>query len=193
MIDAFDELMELLKLLNTSDTMQTVNRVAKLTSDAFEKGGKLFLCGNGGSAAEAQHMAAEYVATLDHRNFRDGLPALALTVDTSFLTAWTNDFGYDEVFARQLSVFGNSGDILFAYSTSGNSKNVIKACDHAVGNGIKVVGFSGNGGGELMKIADICFTVPSTNTARIQEIHTLIGHTLCGQVEYNLQLTKFSK
>lgn len=193
MIDAFDELTELLKLLNTLDTMQTINRVAKLTSDAFEKGGKLFLCGNGGSAAEAQHMAAEYVATLDHRNFRDGLPALALTVDTSFLTAWTNDFGYDEVFARQLSVFGNSGDILFAYSTSGNSKNVIKACDHAARNGIKVVGFSGHGGGELMKIADICFSVPSMKTARIQEIHTLIGHTVCGKVETNLQRTKAIK
>jgi D-sedoheptulose 7-phosphate isomerase len=193
MIDAFDELSGLLELLNNVDTKGNIIQVSNITSEAFKNGGKLFLCGNGGSAAEAQHMAAEYVATLDHRNFRDGLPALALTVDTSFLTAWTNDFGYEKVFARQLSVFGALGDVLFAYSTSGNSKNVLRACEHAVQNGIKVIGFAGDDGGKLKQIADICFIVPSKKTARIQEIHTLIGHIICGHVEAELRILEVSE
>ena len=143
----------------------------------------LFFCGNGGSAAESQHMSAEYIATLDHKRFRKGAKAISLTVDTSFLTAWTNDFGFEEVFSRQLDTLGSSGDILFAYSTSGNSPNIISAVKKAKEKQIKVLGFTGNEGGKLAALADISFIVPSSNTALIQEVHTILGHDLCFEAE----------
>ena len=139
----------------------------------------IFFCGNGGSAAESQHMSAEYIATLDHKRFRKGAKAISLTVDTSFLTAWTNDFGFEEVFSRQLDTLGSSGDILFAYSTSGNSPNIISVAKKAKEKQIKVLGFTGNEGGKLAALADISFIVPSSNTALIQEVHTILGHDLC--------------
>jgi len=146
----------------------------------------LFFAGNGGSAAEAQHMSAEYLATLEHRNFRPGIKSIALTVDTSFLTAWTNDFGYEDIFVRQLQTLSSEGDVLFAYSTSGNSKNIIKAVEYGKNNGIKIIGFTGNEGGMLTKFSDISFCVPSQSTAMIQEIHTMLGHEICASVEKDL-------
>ena len=146
---------------------------------AIENEKFLFFCGNGGSAAEAQHMSAEYIATLDHNRFRKGAKSIALTVDSSFLTAWTNDFGYKEIFSRQLETLGSPGDVLFAYSTSGNSLNVITAAERAKENNIKIISFSGNNGGKLSDLSDVSFVVPSNNTALIQEGHTMLGHDLC--------------
>ena len=146
----------------------------------------LFFAGNGGSAAEAQHMSTEYLATLEHGNFRPGIKSIALTVNTSFLTAWTNDFGYEDIFMRQLQTLSSEGDLFFAYSTSGNSKNIIKAVEYGKDNGIKIIGFTGNDGGMLAKLSDISFCIPSQSTAMIQEIHTMLGHEICASVEKDL-------
>lgn len=160
-----------------------VTEAAGLISDAINKNKMLMFAGNGGSAAEAQHMSAEYLATLDHRNFRPGIKSISLTVDSSFLTAWTNDFGYEDVFSRQIETLGSDGDIFLAYSTSGTSKNILKAINSAKNNGIKIIGFTGNDGGLMKDICDICFTVPSNSTAMIQEVHTMLGHVICNNVE----------
>jgi D-sedoheptulose 7-phosphate isomerase len=154
-----------------------------MVSEAVQNNKMLIFAGNGGSAAEAQHMSAEYLATLDHRNFRPGIKSIALTVDTSFLTAWTNDFGFEEIFSRQIKTLGSEGDIFFAYSTSGTSKNIIEAIKVAKNKDIKIIGFTGNNGGLMKDICDICFTVPSNSTALIQEVHTIIGHEICSAVE----------
>jgi D-sedoheptulose 7-phosphate isomerase len=126
---------ELLNIIGNSFDDDVLNTI-KLVSETVKSGQFLFFAGNGGSAAEAQHMSAEYVATLDHRNYRKGIKALALTVDTSFLTAWTNDFEYETIFSRQLETLGTPNDLFFAYSTSGNSKNIIKAIEYASKNKI---------------------------------------------------------
>lgn len=144
-------------------------------------GGKILLCGNGGSAADAQHIAAELVGRFVVE--RAGLPAIALTTDTSALTAIGNDYGYDYTFARQVEALGRTGDVLVAISTSGNSPNIIRAAEAARARGVAVVGFTGEGGGKLAPLSDICFRVPSTETPRIQEGHEFIGHLLCALVE----------
>lgn len=154
--------------------------------ESVTNGGTLFFAGNGGSAAEAQHMSAEYLATLDHRNFRPGIKAIALSVDTSFLTAWTNDFGYDQVFSRQLETLGSPGDIFFAYSTSGNSKNIVSAAETANKMGIEIISFTGRDGGALAALSPFSFIVPSAITMMIQEIHTALGHELCSKVEQQI-------
>ena len=177
------ELIAVVDQLDNQQTRSLIITVVGLVAASFQAGGKLMLAGNGGSAAESQHMAAEYTATLSCKNLRSGFPAIALTTDSSFLTAWSNDFGLIEIFARQVETIGGAGDILFAYSTSGTSANILKAAEMARRMGIVVVGFSGNDGGELINLADHCFVVPSAQTARIQECHTLIGHTVCGLVE----------
>ncbi len=162
---------------------EMVNVAAKLAIASIDEDKFLFFAGNGGSAAEAQHMSAEYLATLDHRNFRPGMKALALTVDSSFITAWTNDFGYEDVFSRQIETLSSRGDLIFAYSTSGTSKNIIKALESAKVRGVRSIGFSGNEGGIMRDLCDVCFVVPSTSTAMIQEIHTMLGHVICELVE----------
>ena len=184
--DAADELRGVLDELCSNRCEEILSKVVKTISSAVQNQKKLLLVGNGGSAAEAQHMAAEYAATLSSKNFREGIPAIALTTDTSFLTAWSNDFGLLKIFARQVETLGEAGDVLLAYSTSGNSDNIIEAAKAAVDNKITVIGFSGNGGGRLSEISDLCLVVPSTNTARIQECHTLLGHTICSAVENSL-------
>ena len=181
--EAATELVSVVNQLKTSHFDIQIQKTVQIVADTFLARKKMLLVGNGGSAAEAQHMAAEYTATLSCRNFRSGLPALALTTDTSFLTAWSNDFGLKDIFARQVETIGSNGDVLFAYSTSGNSENILRAVDVAQEKNIDVIGFSGCDGGKLFKKVDMCFIVPSNNTARIQECHTLIGHTICGQVE----------
>ena len=172
----------LLKSIDNSFNESFIQAVDYI-EDAIQNNKFLFFCGNGGSAAEAQHMSAEYLATLDHKRFRKGAKALALTVDSSLLTAWTNDFGYKEIFSRQVETLGSHGDVLFAYSTSGNSENIIVAAEKANEMGMKVIGFSGNDGGRLSELSDISFVVPSKNTALIQEVHTIIGHDLCLHAE----------
>ena len=159
--------------------------VTKVTK-AIKNDGTLFFAGNGGSAAESQHMSAEYIATLDHHKFRPGMRSMALTVDTSLITALTNDFGYEEVFKRQIETLSSQGDVFFAYSTSGNSPNIIKALESAKEKGVITIGFSGNDGGKMTNLCDICFIVPHTNTALIQEVHSILGHEICSSVEKSL-------
>jgi D-sedoheptulose 7-phosphate isomerase len=156
---------------------------AQMIADTLAQGGKLMLCGNGGSAGDAQHIAAEFVATLDHRRPRGGLAALALTTDTSFITAYANDFGFEGIFQRQVEALGREGDVLLGISTSGNSANVAAAMDSARGSGIKTIGFTGEGGGKLAPLSDMLFAVPSRKTMHIQEAHIALGHVLTMAVE----------
>jgi D-sedoheptulose 7-phosphate isomerase len=160
--------------------------VIKLIAHAFESENKLFFFGNGGSAADAQHLAAEFVNryVMD----RPPLPAIALTTDTSLLTSISNDFSFDEIFSKQLRALGKEGDIAIAISTSGNSSNVIKAVEVAKEMRMKTVALTGNDGGVLAKIVDISLIVSSNSTPRIQEAHILIGHILCEMVEHQLFL-----
>ena len=146
--------------------------------------GKIFFCGNGGSAADAQHIAAE----LSGRFYKDrgALYAEAFHVNTSFLTAVANDYGYEHVFARAVQAYCHKGDVLFLLSTSGNSKNILLAAEKAKNIGVKIVAFTGQDGGELAGMADIVLKIPSNDTARIQEAHILLGHTLCEAVEHDL-------
>lgn len=156
---------------------------AAVIADSLKAGGKLMLCGNGGSAGDAQHIAAEFVATLDHQRPRPGLRALALTTDTSFLTAYTNDFGYDGVYARQVETLGDHGDVLIGISTSGNSKNVCAAVEAARAKGITTIAMTGESGGALAELADHLITVPSSATPLIQEVHIALGHAITAEVE----------
>lgn len=157
-----------------------------LIVESFNSNNKLLLCGNGGSAAEAQHIAAEYVSSLKHDFKRKSLPAIALTTDTSFITATGNDFGFDTIFERQIESLGNKGDVLIAITTSGNSENVIRAAKIAKEKGLKVIGLTGISGGKLKDYCDVLFNVPSENTMRIQEIHLFLEHTICEGVENKL-------
>ncbi|AJR09060.1 SIS domain-containing protein [Photobacterium gaetbulicola] len=167
-------------LLDSPDVMATIAEVADLCLAAYQRGNKIILAGNGGSAADAQHIAAEFVSRFHFD--RPGLPSLALTTDTSILTAVGNDYGFDKLFERQLQANGQPGDIFIGITTSGNSANVIKAMNHAREHGITAVGLAGQGG-EIQYCSDLCIAVPSTDTARIQESHILIGHMICGYVE----------
>jgi D-sedoheptulose 7-phosphate isomerase len=145
--------------------------------------GKLLLCGNGGSAADAQHLAAELVIRLSHDVNRPGIPALALTTDTSVLTAGGNDIGFSNVFARQVEALGHPEDILLAISTSGNSENIVKAIETAKSRKVRTIGFLGGSGGRCAELVDLAVIVPSHNTQRIQETHITLGHILLEMVE----------
>jgi D-sedoheptulose 7-phosphate isomerase len=158
-----------------------VDRVVATITQSMAAGGRLLACGNGGSAADAQHIAAE----LTGRFFRDRrpLPAMALHGNTSSLTAIGNDYGYDHVFAREVAAHGRPGDVLLALSTSGNSENVLRAIEAAREKGMLVIGLTGESGGKMRDLCDICLRVPSASTPRIQECHILIGHTICELLE----------
>ena len=156
----------------------------KLVSHTFEAGNKLFFFGNGGSAADAQHIVAEFVNR--YIMDRPPLPAIALTTDTSILTSVSNDMAFNDIFSRQLKALGKEGDVAVGISTSGNSSNVIKAFEAAKEMGMKTVALTGNDGGVLAKIADISLIVSSSSTPRIQETHILVGHLLCEMVEHQL-------
>ena len=158
--------------------------VIKLISHTFEGGNKLFFFGNGGSAADAQHMAAEFVNRYIMN--RPPLPAIALTTDTSILTSVSNDFAFSEVFAKQLRALGKERDVAIGITTTGNSPNIIKAFEVAKEMGMKTVAFTGNDGGSVGKMVDFPLVVPSSSTPRIQEAHILIGHILCEMVEHSL-------
>jgi len=163
-----------------------LDAASKKIFNTFKNKKKIFICGNGGSAADCQHIASE----LTGRFIKDRIPinAIALTTDTSALTAISNDFSFNEVFSRQLQALGGPNDVLIAISTSGNSANIIEAVEFAKNKNIKVIGLLGNEGGKLGKICDISIIVPSTSTPRIQEAHILIGHTLCEGIEIELGL-----
>ena len=159
----------------------SVIKVAEVLLEAFRKGRTVFFFGNGGSAADAQHLAAEYVNRF--RLERRALPALALTVDTSVLTSIANDAGYDRVFARQIEALGRPDDVAVGISTSGASSNVIEGVRLARQQGLVTVGFSGGDGGALLRETDHCVVVPSKTTARVQELHIIAGHAICDIVE----------
>ena len=158
---------------------------ADAISDCFRSGGKLLLCGNGGSAADCQHMAAEFVGRLNAALERPGLPAIALTTDSSFITAFANDCGYEGVFERQVQALGRPDDVLLAISTSGNSENVVLAVGQARVMGMKSIGLLGSGG-RLRGSCDIAIAVPSDSTQHIQEAHLAIEHVICELVEIEL-------
>lgn len=160
-------------------------RAAEVIAQAFYDGSKLMLCGNGGSAADCQHLAAEFVSRLSKNFERRALPALALTTDTSFLTAYTNDFGYEGIFARQIEAFGQRGDVVLGISTSGSSGNVVKAFEKARALGCVTVALIGKGG-SLREIADVTISIPSDNTQYIQECHLSVEHIVCELVEQML-------
>jgi D-sedoheptulose 7-phosphate isomerase len=182
------QLREHLELFKGLDALApAVGRAAALMTATLASGQKVMLCGNGGSAADSQHIAAELVGRFVKD--RKALPAIALTTDTSALTSIGNDYGFEDVFARQVSGLGRAGDCLMAISTSGNSRNVIRAATVARAAGIHTLGLLGRDGGELLKLCDVPILVPSATTARIQEAHIFIGHTLCAMVEEALGLS----
>jgi D-sedoheptulose 7-phosphate isomerase len=159
----------------------SVEVAAKLCIDCLKNGNKILLFGNGGSAADAQHIAAELVGR--YKTERKGLAAIALTTDTSALTAIGNDYGYDRVFDRQVEALANTGDVAIGISTRGSSANVASALKLAKDLDCKTIGFSGRGGGEMNELCDINIVVPAQDTARIQEMHIVIGHTICHLID----------
>ena len=160
-----------------------IETIGKKLADSLRSGGKILLCGNGGSAADSQHLAAELVVRLRSQINRKAIPAIALTVDTSILTAGGNDIGFENVFARGVEAYGNKGDVLIAISTSGNSENVIRAVNEAKKRELLTIGLLGGSGGKLAAQCDESVIVPSNITARIQESHILIGHIWCEMIE----------
>jgi len=172
---------------NLASCNVVIEAAAELLINTLQQGGKILLCGNGGSAADCQHIAAEFVVRYEKK--RRALAAIALTTDSSILTAHANDFDFDTVFSRQVEALGNANDCLIAISTSGNSGNVLKAVTAARAKGMTVIALTGGTGGDLLEHAMLAVIVPSTVTARIQEAHILIGHYWCGVVEERLSVS----
>jgi len=171
-------------ILQDEGFVEMIDNVVWITTEALKRGHRLFFCGNGGSASDAQHLAAEFVG----RFYKDRapLPAQALHANGSALTAIANDYGYEEVFARILDAEAKRGDILFALSTSGNSENIIKALEMARNKKVITIGLSGSTGGKMALLCDYLLNVPSTDTPRIQETHIMLGHIVCELVEQQL-------
>jgi D-sedoheptulose 7-phosphate isomerase len=184
-IDSLTESSET-KLKIKDQLMDELLKAVDLLSECFKDDNKLLLCGNGGSAADCQHIATELMIRLNHHIQRPALPAIALTTDTSNLTAGGNDIGFENVFARNVEGLGNKGDTLLIISTSGNSPNVIKATHAAHNKGMKVIGFLGSNGGKLKELVDLPIVIPSSNVQRIQEGHITIAHIICELVESKL-------
>ena len=166
-----------------ANSLETIAAVAKIITRALKQGGRLFLCGNGGSAADAQHIAGELVGRFERE--RKGLAAIALTTDTSVITSISNDYGYENMFTKQVDALVNEGDILWAISTSGTSANITAAAELAKKKGACVLAFTGNSNSKLEQIADICVCANEKSTARSQEIHQLAYHIICKLVEQN--------
>ena len=182
LLDNLEEHRELFSRLES--LAPAVEAAATLLVDALSAGGKLLFCGNGGSAADSQHLASEFTGRFI--NDRRPLAALALTTDSSALTCIANDYSFEDVFSRQILALGRKGDCLIAISTSGNSRNVLRAARAARDGGLHTIGLLGRDGGELRALCDVPIVVSSSTTARIQEAHSFIGHTLCGLVEQAL-------
>jgi D-sedoheptulose 7-phosphate isomerase len=168
-------------MLSNDGLLARLEGASRACIDAFVRGNKVLLAGNGGSAADAQHIAGEFVSRFAFD--RPGLPAIALTTDTSILTAIGNDYGYERLFARQVQAHGVKGDVFIAYSTSGKSPNIIEALKEARDRGLTCIGMTGNRGGPMKDLCDYCLDVPSADTPKIQEGHAVLGHILCGLVE----------
>lgn len=169
-----------------SDCLPEIEHCGNLLAEVCKNGGKMLFCGNGGSAADSQHLAAEMVVRLRGNINRAAIPAIALTVDPSIMTAGGNDIGFDNVFARCVEAYGRSGDVLIGISTSGNSENVLRAIHQAKKQGVLTIGLLGAGGGKILSECDASVVVPSKVTARVQESHILIGHIWCEMIEENL-------
>jgi len=161
-----------------------VERIAQVCCAALRAGNKILFAGNGGSAADAQHLAGELVSRFKFD--RPGLPAFALTTDSSVLTAIGNDYGYDKLFARQLDAVARSGDVFFGISTSGRSPNILRALEAGRAKGLVTVGLTGNAGGDMPRLCDYCIRIPVAETPKIQEGHIVLGHIICGLIEQEL-------
>ncbi len=168
---------------NQDYLIDSVRTISQVFIEAINKGGKLIFAGNGGSAAEAQHMSAEYVGTLITSNKRNPIPSIALSVDTSFITAWSNDHGYEDIFRRQLQALGKENDCFVSYSTSGESKNILSAIEYANSMNIKTISFTGIKESRASQKSFFTFKAPSTETAIIQELHTIVGHEICSIID----------
>ena len=168
----------------STELVDDICRAAELACNTIEKNKKILLFGNGGSASDAQHIAAEMTGRF--RKERRGLPAIALTTDTSALTAIGNDYGFENIFARQVEALAVADDLCIGISTSGNSSNVLTAIKRAQSMGCKTIGLSGKGGGDLKQLCDINLIAPDNDTARIQEMHILIGHILCDVIDHRI-------
>jgi len=169
------------QMLDNAAILKSIEETCTLCIAALKAGNKIILAGNGGSAADAQHIAAELVGRFETE--RPGLPAITLTTNPSTVTAVANDFNYENIFRRQIQALGQPGDVFIGISTSGNSPNVIAAIEQCKTQGISVIGFTGETGGKMKELCDLCVQVPSKNTARIQESHITIGHILCSQID----------
>ena len=172
------------EILNNEELLSTIDKVVALIVAAFKNGNRIYFCGNGGSAADAQHLAAEFSGRF--YTDRKALPAEALHCNTSYLTAVANDYGYDVVYSRMIDGIGEKGDVLIGLSTSGNSANIIKAFEVAKQKEIHTISFTGITGGQMKPLSDFLINIPSTDTPRIQESHITIGHIICQLVEEKL-------
>lgn len=177
---------ELKEKIKSEEFLDKIVELANELTDCIKSGGKILLCGNGGSAADCQHIAGELVVRLNSDSQREALPAIALTVNPSVVTASANDFGFERIFSRQVEALGRKGDCLLCISTSGNSPNLLLACEAAKRKGLKTFALLGKGGGKLKDMVDFSFVVPSDDTQRIQEVHITIGHILVLLIEKNL-------
>jgi D-sedoheptulose 7-phosphate isomerase len=172
------------RLLDDDGFLQLIEDVANRCILAFRAGNKVMLAGNGGSASDALHLAAEFVGRYEQD--RSGIPALALSANASTVTAVANDYGYEAIFQRQVQALGLEGDVFFGLSTSGRSPNVVAAVQECKRLGIVTVGMTGSGGGDMLELCDYCLRIPSDNTARVQESHITVGHIICSMVERTL-------
>jgi len=182
----FSDSVEVKNSIIKDGLLSPIAEMGDIAVKSIMNGNKLMLCGNGGSAADAQHLAAEMLIRLRPNNNREGIPAIALAQDTSTITACGNDFGYEKLFERTIQALGREGDILIAITTSGNSKNIILAMEAAKVMGIKIFAFLGSGGGKALNLSDKAFLVPSHDTGRIQESHITAGHALMQYIEDRL-------
>lgn len=181
--NAFEASVATKRAILDGDGLDTLAAMAERTADALAAGGKILFCGNGGSAADAQHLAAEFLIRLRSAVNREGVPALALAMDSSTLTACCNDFGYDVLFARMVETLGRPGDVLVGITTSGRSPSVVRALEAARARGLQAFGFLGGDGGPALARCDLAFVAPSADTARVQEAHITAGHALVEMVE----------
>ena len=180
-----EESLKVKKLLLDDETIQkSIKESVKLCCEALKNDKKIIFAGNGGSAADAQHLAGELINRFGFE--RPGLSAIALTTDTSVITSISNDYGFEKLFSRQIQALGKKGDVLLALSTSGNSANISEGIREAKRNGITTIGLTGRSGGKMSLLCDICLKVPSVDTPRIQEAHILIGHIICSMIENSL-------
>ena len=182
-----NQILESAKIKNemVKNGLESIEKAAELLIGSINAGGKILWCGNGGSAADAQHLATELMGGMSDHD-RMPIPSIALTTDSSFITAWSNDTDFDSIFSRQVQGLGEEGDVLIGISTSGNSENVINALKQAKYKNLKTIAFTGKTGGNLDEIADITIKVPSYNTQRIQESHIMIGQILCSLIELSI-------